>query len=96
MCQRDIFEPSPSKKIFSSFNELSLISELLATILSLIFVTELMLQFSIIIEFSILDTQIVELSPTLTLGPIEEFARILQLFPIMTGPTIFTFDSYEL
>jgi len=34
--------------------------------------TELILQFFIIIEFSILDIEIVVLSPTLTFGPIEE------------------------
>ena len=41
-------------------------------ILFLIFEVELILQFFIIIEFSILDIEIVVLSPTLTLGQIEE------------------------
>ena len=76
-----------------SLIELSLISELLEIILFLILVFEWILQFCITIEFSMLETKIVELSPTLTLGPIEEFANILQLSPIITGPFSFTPDS---
>ena len=45
------------------------------------------------IEFSILDTEIVVLSPILTLGPINEPEEIRQFFPIITGPVNFTSDS---
>ena len=84
----------------SSDNEFPLISDLLAIILSLIFTKELTLQLSIIIEFSKLVTEIIELLPTLTLGPIEEFATISQLSPIITGPSILhlyqSYNSFQL
>ena len=73
--QSDTFEPSPNRKIFF-IPDSSLISELLAIMLFLIFVSEFILQFCIMIEFSMLDTEIVVLSPTLTFGPIEEPVEI--------------------
>ena len=69
--QRDTFEPSPRRKIFLASSS-SLISELFAIMLFFISAEELILQFSITIEFSIFDMATVVLLPTLTFGPIEE------------------------
>ena len=66
-----------------------MIEELDASILFLIFILESIKQFSITIEFWILQFFNLELLPMLTFGPIIEFSPIVQFSPIIHGPNIF-------
>ena len=62
--------------------------EFCAIILSIIEILLSIIQFSITIEFSILQFDMCELLPILTLEPTIEYLSITQSSPIITGPII--------